>query len=242
MSDHPPETTRRHALDAVVLPDLASPAARARRWVPIRKLGPRHRARVLEHLLALDDSDRILRFGLLASDESLRDYVNQIDFARDELFGIFDRRLRLLAMAHLAYGTRQASTEGIAEFGVSVLARKRGQGLGSQLFEHAVMHARNRGMSTMLMQLARDNAAMLGIAQRAGAKLEFEGADVLAQLPLPADTLGSQISELLGHHAAEIDYRLKMQTRRAAAQPQPQPRARAAQPTRSRDAQRKGRR
>ena len=34
-------------------------------------------------------------------------YVQQIDFDRDEVFGIFNRRLRLLAMAHLAYHARR---------------------------------------------------------------------------------------------------------------------------------------
>ncbi|MDP1901413.1 MAG: GNAT family N-acetyltransferase [Rubrivivax sp.] len=169
---------------------------------------------MLEHLLALDDDDRLLRFGHLASDERIRHYAEQLDFDRDELFGIFDRRLRLLAMAHLAFSRSEVQGEGITEFGVSVLARKRGRGLGSRLFEHAVMHARNRGMSTMVIHLARDNAAMLGIVRSAGAAVEFEGADVLAQLPLPANTLGSQIAELLGHQAAEFDYRLKLQVLR----------------------------
>jgi ribosomal protein S18 acetylase RimI-like enzyme len=164
---------------------------------------------VLKHLLALDDADRTLRFGHLASDERIQHYVAQLDFERDELFGIFDRRLHLVAMAHLAFIAGQPPAAGITEFGVSVLMRQRGQGLGSRLFEHSVMHARNRGMSKMLIHLARDNAAMLGIVRRAGASIEFEGSDVLAQLPLPADTLGSQIAELLGQQAAELDYRLK---------------------------------
>ena len=31
---------------------------------------------------------------------------------------------------------------------------------------------------------------------------------------LPADTLGSQLEELLGHHAADFDYRMKLQVLR----------------------------
>jgi ribosomal protein S18 acetylase RimI-like enzyme len=195
--------------DAAIPPDACLPARPSRGWVPIRRLGSRHRKRVLEHLLALDGADRSLRFGHLASDERILHYVGQLDFERDELFGIFDRRLRLVAMAHLAFIAGEPPAAGISEFGVSVLTRQRGRGLGSRLFEHSVMHARNRGMSKMLIHLARDNAAMLGIVRRAGASIEFEGCDVLAQLPLPADTLGSQIAELLGQQAAELDYRLK---------------------------------
>jgi ribosomal protein S18 acetylase RimI-like enzyme len=189
---------------------LVRGAARLMQWTPVRTLGERHRERVAAHLLALDDADRQLRFGHLASDERIRSYVAQLDFQRDALFGVFNRRLAVVAMAHLA----MAGDSGTSEFGVSVNAGLRGRGLGSQLFEHAVTHARNRGAHTMLIHLARDNAAMLGIVRKAGAAVRFEGSDVLAELPLPADTLGSQIQELLAHQAGEFDYRMKLQVLR----------------------------
>lgn len=174
-------------------------------WAPIRTLGDQHRERVAQHLLALDDADRTLRFGHLASDERVRQYAAQLDFDRDQVFGIFDRRLQLVAMAHLAFGEPRDT----AEFGVSVHPRQRGRGLGKRLFEHAAMHGRNRGVRTMLIHLARDNAPMLRIVQKAGALVRFEGQDVLAELPLPEDTLGSQLHELLDHQASLLDYRLK---------------------------------
>jgi GNAT superfamily N-acetyltransferase len=208
---------------ADVLQAALPPGARAPRdtgifglrgWVPIRTLGARHRDRVVEHLLALDNNDRVLRFGQLASDERIRSYAEQIDFERDEVFGSFDHRLKLVAMAHLALDGAKALAGGSAEFGVSVNRVARGRGLGGQLFAHAVMHARNRGVATMVIHMARDNAAMLSIVRRAGAAIHFEHGEGLAQLPLPADTLGSQIEEMLGHQAAELDYRLKMQVLR----------------------------
>jgi hypothetical protein len=36
--------------------------------------------------------DRYLRFGYPANDEQIRRYVDQLNFDRDELFGIFNRR------------------------------------------------------------------------------------------------------------------------------------------------------
>jgi len=192
----------------LALPALV--AARLWGWMPVRTLGGHHRDRVAEHLLQLDDADRTLRFGHLASDERIRQYAAQIDFARDEVFGVFDRRLRLVGMAHLAFGAGRDT----AEFGVSVHPRQRGRGLGRHLFEHAVTHARNRGVRKMLIHLARDNAPMLRIVQRAGALVRFQGHDVLAELPLPEDTLGSQLQELLGHQASLFDYRIKRGTLR----------------------------
>lgn len=179
-------------------------------WLPIRNLAERHRARVLDHLLALDDEDRHLRFGHVASDDQIRQYVAHLDFARDELSGVFDARLRLVAMSHLAFAQDHRS----AEFGVSVHRRLRGRGIGGRLFHHAVVHGRNRGARSMAIHLARENAAMLSIVRRSGAVLSFEGADVVAQLPLAAETLGSHIGALMDSRAADIDYRIKMQVLR----------------------------
>jgi GNAT superfamily N-acetyltransferase len=204
------------ALEAALPLDPHPPGAR--RWVPIRTLAEHHRERVLTHLLKLDERDRLLRFGHWASDEQIARYVASLDFERDEVFGVFDRRLRLVAMAHLARA--QASqdgdreTEHVAEFGVSVLPRQRGRGIGTRLFEHAMMHARNRGVRWMVIHVARENSPMLAIVRRAGAKVQIDGTEAVAELALPDDTIGSQLEELLGHHAADLDYRLKRQVLR----------------------------
>jgi ribosomal protein S18 acetylase RimI-like enzyme len=100
-----------------------------------------------------------------------------------------------------------------------VLPRLRGRGIGALLFEHAVTLARNRGRRSLLIHLARDNAPMMAIVRKAGAEVAFDGSDALATVPLPADTLGSQIQELLGHQAAEFDYRMKLQSLRLAGVP-----------------------
>ena len=186
------------------------------RWVPIRALGTTHRRRALEHLLALAPEDRSRRFGHLASDERIEQYVQAMDFNADAIFGVFDRSLRLGALVHLAFGAPGVLPAGTAEFGISVLPRMRGRGVGALLFEHAVTIARNRGIRTLLINLARDNAPMLSIVRRAGASVTFDGSDAQATLALPADTLGSQIHELLDHQAAEFDYRIKRQGLRPA--------------------------
>ena len=80
----------------------SDPVAPAR-WVPIRSLSPRHKPRIARHLRALPASDRYLRFGYAATDEQIERYVLGLNFARDEIFGVFNRRLELVAMAHLAH-------------------------------------------------------------------------------------------------------------------------------------------
>lgn len=199
----------RHAGPAAAPPP--GPGAGVFHWVPIRSLAERHRERIVAHLLALPTHDRYLRFGYSASDAQVATYVAGIDFEHDEVFGIFNRRLELIAMAHLAYD-RPAQLQArppMVEFGVSVLASARGRGYGARLFEHAVMHARNRGVDTLFIHALSENTAMLKIAHRAGATVERDGGEANAWLKLPPDTLASQVEELVETHAAEVNYQLK---------------------------------
>ncbi len=183
-------------------------------WIPIRSLAPRHRERIAEHLLALPERDRYLRFGYAAGDTQIQRYVDGLDFDRDEVFGVFNRKLVLIALAHLAY-PRADQTAGpkAAEFGGSVLPTVRGRGYGARLFEHAMLHARNRGLDTMFIHALSENTTMLHIARRAGAVVQRDGSESEAFLKLPQDTLASRMEQWVGDGAAELDYRLKQQGR-----------------------------
>lgn len=182
------------------------------RSMTIRELGPRHRERIAQHLLALNERDRYLRFGYLATDEQIRRYVDGLDFERDNIFGIHDRRLQLVAMAHLSYSVdRQLAA--CAEFGVSVLPIARGRGYGQRLFERAVRHARNEGVALMFIHALSENTPMLRIARKAGATVEKDGSEARAYLRLPPATLDSRLGEMLEEQLAETDYRLKRQAR-----------------------------
>jgi len=185
-------------------------------WVPIRSLSPRHRPRIAAHLLALDEHDRYLRFGYPATDEQIARYVDTLDFDRDEVFGIFNRRLELIAMAHLAYtpSSQRSNPQAMAEFGVSVRAKARGRGYGARLFEHAVLHARNRGVETLFIHALSENIAMLKIARKAGGTIERSGSEADAWVKLPPDSLVTRFGELVETQAAEIDYQLKRQAHR----------------------------
>lgn len=180
-------------------------------WVPIRSLGPRHHDRIVAHLLSLDESDRYLRFGYPATDAQIARYVDTLDFDQDEVFGVFNRRLELIAMAHLAHPNAPADpTRGaMAEFGVSVIRKARGRGFGARLFEHSVLHARNRGVQTLFIHALSENTAMLKIARNAGATVERDGSESDAWLRLPPDTFVSHVEEMMGEQAAEFDYQLK---------------------------------
>jgi GNAT superfamily N-acetyltransferase len=181
--------------------------------VPIRSLGPRHRTRIAEHLLLLDDADRYLRFGYAANDEHINRYAESLDFERDDIYGIYNRKLQLIAMAHLAMTEERAEQPRHAEFGVSVLKQARGRGYGARLFDRAIMHARNDGRDTMFIHALSQNAAMLKIARSAGATVERHGSESDAFLKLPAATLGSRLTEMVEEQMAEVDYGFKQQAK-----------------------------
>ncbi|MES3001764.1 MAG: GNAT family N-acetyltransferase [Pseudomonadota bacterium] len=180
--------------------------------VPIRSIGPSHRERIAIHLMALDANDRYLRFGYPANDEHIRRYVDGLDFERDDIFGVYNRKLELIAMAHLAFSSDPEHLE-CAEFGVSVLHKARGRGYGTRLFERAVIHARNEGVELLFIHALSENTAMIKIARNAGATLERAGSETDAHLRLPPATLDSRMSEMLDEQIARTDYRLKAQAK-----------------------------
>lgn len=184
-------------------------------WVPIRSLARRHRHRIKLHLLSLSERDRYLRFGYPASDEQITKYAMGLDFARDEVLGIFNRRLELVAMAHLAYSPepQRPGKPAMAEFGVSVLNKARGRGFGARLFEHAALHARNRSIDTLFIHALSENAPMLAIARKAGAIVERDGSESEAWLRLPPDTVASHVGEAIERHIAELDFQFKRHVR-----------------------------
>ncbi len=195
--------TPKVSLPAVRKPDL---------MVPIRSLGMNHRGRIAQHLKALNPHDRYFRFGFAASDDQIQQYVDRLDFDRDEIFGIYNRHLKLIAMAHLAY-SNSVHRDASAEFGVSVLEHVRGRGYGARLFDRALMHARNEGVRSMYVHVLSENAAMLKIARNAGAKVERDGPESEGRLTLPPATLDTRVTELFEEQLAQTNYRFKAQAK-----------------------------
>lgn len=180
--------------------DALAPAASRAAW-PIRALHEEDRPALLRHLLALGAQDRYLRFGYPATDAHIGAYVAGLDFGRDEVYGVEGPDLEIIAMAHLAYLYQRSG--GLAvEYGVSVAAEARGQGLGKRLFERAVVHARTQGAQRMLIHALSENAPMLHIARSAGARVVRDGSESEAMLELPParfeDEFADRVAEQRG--------------------------------------------
>lgn len=180
--------------------------------VPIRSLGSNHRSWISFHLKSLGQHDRYLRFGFGANDEQINRYVDRLDFDRDEIFGIYNRRLELIGMAHLSFSPEPSRALG-AEFGVSVLESHRGRSFGERLFERAIMHARNEGVTELHIHALSENTVMLKIARNSGALVTRDGSESNARLQLPRATLDSRVREVIEEQWAQPDYRFKAQVK-----------------------------
>ena len=181
-------------------------------WIPIRILSAKHRPKIAAHLKSLGTQDRYLRFGYPATEEQIDGYVAKLDFVRDDIYGVFNRRLQIVSMAHLAFSVDpQWAT--CAEFGVSVDLKMRGRGLGARMFDRAMTHARNEGVSLMFIHALSENTPMLKIARKAGARVERDGSESDAYLSLQPANLDSQMHEFLEEGMADLDFQIKTRAR-----------------------------
>jgi GNAT superfamily N-acetyltransferase len=195
---------------------------RSRRTILVKQLGERDRHRVRKHFLALDEADRLLRFGTALPDEQVAAYVDKLDFKRDTIYGVYNRTFRLDAVAHLAFspkssvpGNIETEKEMVAEFGVSVLKHARGLGIGSRLFERAAIHCRNNDVDTLYMHYLTRNKAIMHIAKKAGMSVERDYSDSEAYLKILPASPGSVLQEAIEEQFATIDYTIKAQARAA---------------------------
>lgn len=141
-------------------------AARQRNAV-VQRLGRFQTAEMLAHFSALSSEDLRLRFGAPMGRIALENYVNGIDFSNDRVFGIFDRELRLVSVAHLAVDLERD----FAELGLSVAHESRRRGHGEALLCRAATHAASLGLHMIYMHCLSENGALMGLARKAGFKI-----------------------------------------------------------------------
>ena len=181
--------------------------------VPIVTLSYEHLPQITQHLKELSEHDRHLRFGYTATDEHINRYVQSLNFERDEIYGIFNTELEIIAMAHLAI-IKKEGRESSSEFGVSVSAHARVRGYGARLFDRAVIHARNEKVYQMYIHALSENAPMIKIARKGGARIERDGAETEAYLSLPKRDLDSRITEFVADQYAKTNYSIKEDAKR----------------------------
>lgn len=192
----------------------------AKPTVFVKELSEKHRHRILRHFIGLETQDRLLRFGSHLSDDLIANYVAQINFEHDKVFGVFSHSFRLVGVGHLAYAPRSSADiasdkERVAEFGVSVSASARGKGVGSALFKRGAIHCRNDDIDTLYMHCLASNQTMIHIAKKAGMEIQRDFGEADAYLKLAPADAGSVLAEAVQEQVATLDYGIKANARAA---------------------------
>jgi len=136
-------------------------------------------------------------------DSHIDRYVDGIDFAADNVYGVRGRGAGWLGIGHLSPG------KGIAELGLSVMPDGRGRGLGAAIFRYAVVQASRRGASRLYMHCLTSNRAIVSIARSAAMSIESSGGESDAYLVVPdhAELVARLIGEPASRHGRALSTR-----------------------------------
>ena len=149
----------------------------------IRRLGGEHEALLSALLCGLDKSSRINRFGHAASDARVQGYAKEAVARAAYMAGAFDAD-RLIGVVEVF-----ATCDGVAEVAFAIDGDWRRRGIGSALLEAATCWAELAGIATLSMFISRNNWPMRQLAHKAGARLDFDLDEILADIAVPTAAL-----------------------------------------------------
>jgi RimJ/RimL family protein N-acetyltransferase len=149
-----------------------------------RKLLPYETWRLNDHLLRLTAEDRCLRFFAGVSDAYIANHCRRIDGLRAIVVGFFESGvLRGAAELYLA-----SDFSGRAELAVTVEGAWQAHHFGTELLDHAITIAENRGMRTIEMVCLIDNRRMQHVARKFTDRLVIVDDQAEAHLKVPFPT------------------------------------------------------
>lgn len=156
-----------------------------------RKLLPYEAWRLREHLLRLSPTDRHLRFCAGVADEIIVERCRRIDFMRTIIIGFFaDGVLRGAAELHLG----DPASPG-AELAITMEGAWQDHHIGTDLLNHAITVAENRGVRSVEMICLMENHRMQHIVRKLHGRLEIIDDQAEANLKVPFPTQLSLWSE-----------------------------------------------
>lgn len=125
-----------------------------------RKLNHLDKENLIKHLCTLEGEDRRLRFGVLITDEAIRNYVDKsFDDDKSQWFGC-DAKGKIVSACHVAIYNNEG------ELGCSVDKEYRGHGLAQEMFDRAVTYLRAHQITEVYMHCLTENSVMKHIARK----------------------------------------------------------------------------
>jgi len=172
----------------------------------IRKLGVLELQKYSDHLLRLNADDRYLRFGARIDDAAIIRHVQTKSKDKKIILAAFDDKLNVIAACEVAFILNKNSVfADVAEIGLSVEVGQRGQGLGTELFERALIVARNRRVKVFTSYCLTRNGFMMHIAKAHGMHIETDHGSSEATVQLDAYDASSVLEEMLGEGMAMVE-------------------------------------
>ena len=172
----------------------------------VYKLQPHEYGRYRKHLLALDDTSRYTRFGVMIKDEIINQLCDKFEANPQEhkIFVIEDAELDVIAAGHIAL------EGGETELAFSVLKEYRQQGMGSSLMSRTIEWCQNRNIKGGCMVCLSSNTAIKKLASKHGLLIN-DGGETLANIVIPSATPASVIHEVVDSSMARADHLGKLQ-------------------------------
>ena len=158
------------------------PADTTRLWQPddaqpvIRRLGPQDSEAIVEHYRRLDENDRYLRFFRIASEASIRSFVEGFDWSRTILVGALVDGV-VCGLGEI--GWSEASGPFVAEFAISVDRDWRHRGLAGWLMDAACDIAFREGVHAVEVRWLSGNDPVHRLVRRRGGTIQREGSVLL---------------------------------------------------------------
>lgn len=176
-------------------------------YTVIRKLSRLELSKYTDHLLRLPKEDRFLRFGYAISDEGIRKYVDTQYRIKQVVLGSFNENLDVVAAIEIIFDTsKYVAVNDTAEIGLSVEPGYRAQGIGSELFQKALLITRNRSVNQLVSHCLTQNRWMMRIAKKYGMSVVRDSGEAQGTLELEAPDVVTLMGELIGDGIALWDY------------------------------------
>jgi GNAT superfamily N-acetyltransferase len=157
-----------------------------------------------EHLKALDEDSKLLRFGHRVTDEvidKLCDIIEE-DSLHHILFCIENENLELVAVGHIA-------TKDGMELAFSVLKEYQKQGFGNKLMTRCIQYCRTHGILKGCMVCLSSNAVIKHLCIKNGIHIHTEYGETMADVELDQPNVTTYVNEQVASNLAVFDYMSK---------------------------------
>lgn len=176
-----------------------------------RKLWHVERDELRDHFLRLDAESRRMRFGGEVADDYIKEYAAGALDKNCRIWGFFGPRGNLRGTGELKRFEEQPE---IAEAAFTVEPAYTGQGIGTGLFHHVILSARNLGIRHLYLNCLSENQVMQAIARKFNAELDFDHGEVLGDLIPPSRTPLTRLEEAIEDSSGLVFGMLDIQQRR----------------------------